>query len=369
MSAAPVSPEAGAFFSAHWESLLSLYYLSHIGGLGDIVTEEAREKLPGARLLSSEFGRQHLAYDGDPSLLLELRTIENAVVLVRAFEGVRPGMEWLDELEAALSATDLQPMLEAVRRVRPVGEPPRFRVTAERIGTHEFTSQQAAGFAGAGVIAATGWPVSLQDYEIEVLLEIREDRALVGVRLSETALHKRSRVVHPRVTLNPTLAAAMVRVSEPAPGQIVMDPLCGGGTILIERHAYDRDVMLIGADLFAEKVAIARQNLEALGIEALLLQADATRLPLKDGSVDRFICNPPWGNLIGDKRVNRRLYPWMLGHMRRCLKPNGLIVLLTSERRLVRRFVEKYADIRQVSARRLSVGGLAPSLFVLRKTQ
>lgn len=345
------------------------YYLSHIGGLEDIVAEEVREKLPQARLLSSEFGRQHLAYDGDPGPLLELRTIENAVVLVASFEGVRPGMECLDELEAALSAIDLQPMLEAVRRVRPVGEPPRFRVTAERTGTHEFTSQQAAGAAGAGVIAATGWPVDLRDHEIEILLEIDQDRAIVGVRLSETALHKRSRVVHPRVTLNPTLAAAMVRVSEPEAGQVVVDPLCGGGTILVERHAYDAQVTLVGADLFTEKVAIARQNLEALGIAALLLRTDATRLPLRDGSVDRFICNPPWGNLIGDKRINRRLYPWMLGHMRRCLKPGGLIVLLTSERRLVRRFVEKYADIRQVSARRLSVGGLAPSLFVLRKTQ
>ncbi|MEN6644982.1 MAG: THUMP domain-containing protein [Armatimonadia bacterium] len=346
---------------------MALYYLSHIGGLQDIVAEEVRERLPGARLLFSEFGRQHLSYDGDPSLLLTLRTIENAIVLMREVEGVRPGVEGLDELEAALAATDLRPAVEAVRRVRPVGEPPRFRVTAERTGTHEFTSQQAAGFAGAGIIAATGWPVDLVDYEIEVLLEIREDRALVGVRLSETALHKRSRVVHPRVTLNPTLAAAMVRVSEPAPGQIVVDPLCGGGTILIERHAYDRDVTLIGADLFAEKVAIARQNLEAFGIPALLLQANSRRLPLRDETVDRFISNPPWGNLVGGKQLNRRLYPWMLGHMRRCLKPGGLIVLLTSERRLVRRFVEKYEDIRQLSMRRLSVGGLAPSLYVLRK--
>ncbi|MEI6501336.1 MAG: hypothetical protein WCP21_09975 [Armatimonadota bacterium] len=100
---------------------------------------------------------------------------------------------------------------------------------------------------------------------------------------------------------------------------------------------------------------------------AHLAQWDARRLPLRDESVDKFLCNPPWGNLVSDRQLNRETYPSVLWHMRRSLKPGGLIVLLTSERKLVQSFVDRHDDIRLVRTDRLNLGGLHPSIHVLRK--
>lgn len=344
------------------------YYLSHIGGLEDVVDGELREKLPEATLLPGQFGRRYLEYEGPPERLLSLRTVENVFLYVLELP-VRPGRDWLDELESTMAGADLALAVAVLRQVRGFSGSPSFRVSAERLGRHEFQSPEIAGAAGAGIVTATGWRVDLRGFDVEVQVEVCEDHALVGVRVSATALHKRSRVIHPRVTLNPTIAAAMVRLSEPTPGQVVLDPMCGGGTIIVERHDYDPKVMLLAGDYFPEKVAMARANLAALEVPAHLLQWDATRLPLGDETVDRVICNPPWGNLVANKQANRRLYPWLLGHLRRCLKPGGLMVLLTSERRLVQRFVDKSPDIRQLSARRLSVSSLHPTLYVLRKVK
>jgi putative N6-adenine-specific DNA methylase/tRNA (guanine6-N2)-methyltransferase len=266
-----------------------------------------------------------------------------------------------------MAQTDFGPALEALRLQRSVPDPPTFRVTCERVGRHDFRSQEAAGAAGAGVETATGWKVDLRGYDVEVRLDIRGDRALVGLRLSGVALHKRSRIVHPRVAINATVAAAMVRLSQPQRGETVCDPMLGGGTILTERYAVGRDVTLIGGDLFAEKVDLARHNFVGLEVPVHLAQWDARRLPLRDESVDKFICNPPWGNLLSGKELNRQAYPWVLGHLRRCLRPGGMIVLLTSERTLVRRLVDHYDDLRLLAAHRLSLGGLHPSIHVIRK--
>lgn len=346
---------------------MPIYYLSHVGGLEKIVADELAERVPEARILENEFGRLHLEYEGDPAALMALRTIENVYVRLAQFEAVRPEESWLDELEEGLSKLDLQPALEALRRQRAVPEMPTFRATAERQGEHDFRSPEVQGAAGAGIKAATGWQVDLRGYDVEVRVDVRGTEALVGVRLSGAALHKRSRLVHPRVTLNATVAAAMVRLSEPTAGEVVCDAMVGGGTVLTERHDHDPEALLIGGDLFAEKLALSRQNFEGLGVPAQLVQWDVRRLALGDETVDKFICNPPWGNMVGDRKLNRQMYPRLLSELRRCLKPGGLMVLLTSERALVQSFVDRHRDMGLARIDRLNVGGLHPSLHVLRK--
>jgi 23S rRNA G2445 N2-methylase RlmL len=99
----------------------------------------------------------------------------------------------------------------------------------------------------------------------------------------------------------------MCRLSEPAEGQTVIDPMCGAGTILIERNRLVRPGLLVGGDLFPDPLHAARRNLSAEATPGRLAQWDARRLPLGDQSVDRVISNLPWGRRIGSHRTNRRL--------------------------------------------------------------
>ncbi len=343
------------------------YILTHVGGLEEIVRDELAQRVPEAAVCRSEYGRQHVLFSGPPASLLSLRTIENVYVAIVEISDVAPGKHWLQELERILATIDFAPAVNVLRQIKPVPAAPSFRVTAERFGEHEFRSPEVAAAAGAGVVAATGWRVDLTGFDIEVRVDIHENQAQIGLRLSEKALHRRSRVRHPRVTLNPTVAAALVRLSHPQPNELVVDPMMGGGTLLTERYYYDPHVQLLGGDKFAEKVQLAQQNFAALGVPARLIQWDVTRLPLPSESVDKFLVNPPWGRLSANRQLNQRLYPAMLAQMRRCLRPEGRLVVLTCERALLRRFRNQFPDMHLLYIKRLTLSGLEPSIHVFVK--
>ncbi len=50
-----------------------------------------------------------------------------------------------------------------------------FAVRCRRVGTHEFTSQEMAGFCGSVVIKNTDAPVNLSNPDFELFVEVRED--------------------------------------------------------------------------------------------------------------------------------------------------------------------------------------------------
>jgi 23S rRNA G2445 N2-methylase RlmL len=114
----------------------------------------------------------------------------------------------------------------------------------------------------------------------------------------------------------------------------VLDPLCGAGTIIIERGlmaAYDR---LIGGDLREEAVTMARRNARTADVTATWRAWDARSLPLDDASVTRVITNLPFGKQLGSHEENATLYAVLADEFKRVLSADGLLVALTSEDRL-----------------------------------
>ncbi len=54
-----------------------------------------------------------------------------------------------------------------------------FAIRCRRVGTHEFSSQEAAAFAGAVVVRKLGCPVNLSNPEFEIYLEIRDNETYI----------------------------------------------------------------------------------------------------------------------------------------------------------------------------------------------
>jgi tRNA G10 N-methylase Trm11 len=68
---------------------------------------------------------------------------------------------------------------------------------------------------------------------------------------------------HSDISLSPRLAQVLLNLSGLQPGQTVLDPFCGSGTILAE--AYVRGLRCLGLDASASRVQDARENLRWLG--------------------------------------------------------------------------------------------------------
>ncbi|MDE1852464.1 MAG: hypothetical protein KGI38_01820 [Thaumarchaeota archaeon] len=68
---------------------------------------------------------------------------------------------------------------------------------------------------------------------------------------------------HPDIALSPRLARTLVNLADLRPGQTILDPFCGSGTILVE--AYGKSIRCLGLDNRASRVQEARENLRWSG--------------------------------------------------------------------------------------------------------
>jgi tRNA G10 N-methylase Trm11 len=102
---------------------------------------------------------------------------------------------------------------------------------------------------------------------------------------------------HPDIALSPRLARTLVNLAGLKPGQTVLDPFCGSGTILIE--AYGKSLRCLGLDSRPSRVQEARENIRWSlgGIDARgydIRKGDARELPriLRGTKVDAIITEP-----------------------------------------------------------------------------
>ncbi|WP_267641619.1 methyltransferase domain-containing protein [Haloarchaeobius amylolyticus] len=104
-------------------------------------------------------------------------------------------------------------------------------------------------------------------------------------------------------SMDPLLARAVVNIAGAAPGQRLLDPMCGTGGVLVEAGLVGADV--VGTDAQAKMVAGATENLSHFLDSAdhaiedpgdwHVCRGDATRLPLRDDAIDAVVFDAPYG--------------------------------------------------------------------------
>lgn len=125
---------------------------------------------------------------------------------------------------------------------RYLGPEQSIAVRAQRRGDQPFGSPDVESRVGQAIIdgcqsaEGTRPPVDLDDPDLVVRVFVREERVIVTLDTTgQRSLHRRSyRVAEHDAPIRPTMAAAMYRLAECRPGERVVDPMCGCGTIPIE---------------------------------------------------------------------------------------------------------------------------------------
>jgi ubiquinone/menaquinone biosynthesis C-methylase UbiE len=159
---------------------------------------------------------------------------------------------------------------------------------------------------------------------------------------------------------NLIVAEVLTRLAKLRPGQHVLDPFCGTGTILLSVHRREPAARVAGFDHDPHALELAARN----GCQ-VLTRANAAELPVADGSVDRVITNLPFGKQVGSHRINRSLYPAFVSELDRILTTDGRAVLLTEDKRLLRAAIEKQQGLKVVRERLLKYNGATPTAYTL----
>jgi len=350
-------------------SVLPRYVATLCPGFEDVVCLEIGERLPGAKVVGTDLGRILFDDAGDPAELLRLRSVNHLSVFIGEIIDLAADEGGLSQLERLGEDLDFDPALSILARVRDLPDGlPSFRVTGERVGTHAFTSQQAAAHLGGGIVRARGWPVSLKGYDVEFRLAIAGSHAWVGVALTRVSLHRRGGIVPGRAPLKATVAYGLVRLLDPQPGDIVVDPMCGTGTALVECAQHCPEAIVIGGDVDDRALGSAGDRMAQTGTLAACVRWDARHLPLRYQSVDRLVCNLPFGRRVGSHHSNRHLYPGFVRELRRVLRPGGRAVLLTAERRLLERLLVRECGLRVTVQRNVNLSNLHAVLYIVEGT-
>lgn len=185
-------------------------------------------------------------------------------------------------------------------------------------------------------------------YSIQVAL--LKDRVALTIDTSGAGLHKRGyREGTGDAPIKETLAAALVQLSHWRPGRLLLDPLCGSGTILIEaallgdniapgltRRFAAEDWPVLGRELWAEVraeasakiqdnpmelqgsdidgrvLAQARSNADNAGVgDKIHFQRRALAEVRSSRKYGCVITNPPYGERLEDARNVQKLHQEM----------------------------------------------------------
>lgn len=305
-----------------------------------------------------------------PDRLVDLRTVEDIFALISYRRGLDPSRGTLDRIESTVrtaryleDALRRKPMLTPGSRA---GRRLRFKVVARMVGEHEFRRTELKKAIEAGVLGRGDhtWRIEEGAADVEFWATVIEDEWLLAVRLTDDRMrHRGYKVAHLPGSLRPSVGAALALLSEPRDDDVVLDPLCGAGTVLIERAHLGRYAKLLGGDSDAPALEAARENVGPRYKPIELRLWDAVALPLPDSSVTKIVTNLPWGMKHGSHAENRRLYPRMLDEFARVLARGGVMVLLTAETRLMRELWRE-GRIKPSQVMHVSVLGAPAAVYV-----
>mgnify|MGYP001056356735 CR=1 FL=1 len=137
----------------------------------------------------------------------------------------------------------------------------------------------------------------------------------------------------------PKVARVLVNLSGIKANELFLDPFCGTGGILIEAGLVG--ARIIGADVQAKMVRGAHANLQFFGLSGNLMVGDATKIPLRDKSIDALATDMPYGrasfvsrsrssNAKSHPVFRERLFQDALDEIYRVLKTSGKAVIVSN---------------------------------------
>ena len=238
-------------------------------------------------------------------------------------------------------------------------------------------------------------------YKVEFF--ILKDEAMIMIDTSGVALHKRGyRTDAGAAPLRETLAASIALTARPHEDVLFWDPFCGSGTIAIEAAMIARKIApglkrsfaaesfpfisekmwedarleaksfeikdssfeVWASDIDEDILDLTYENALRAGVEENLniFHADARRIRKPEGRKGSIVCNPPYGERMGELAEIEKLYR-DIGRNFKYFEPWHIYVLTSSE------YFEKLYGRRADKSKKLYNGMLPCTLYQFFKPQ
>lgn len=180
---------------------------------------------------------------------------------------------------------------------------------------------------------------STGDYEVELrMIANKEGKYLPCVKLYN--LHNprfdyRKNAI--ATSIHPSTAALIMEVAAPylKEGAQIMDPFCGVGTMLVERHKRVSAKEIYGTDIYGEAIKLGRENAQLAGVKINLINRDFMEFE-HSYPFDEIVTNMP----LRGKKTKQEMdafYGNFFKKMKEILGPEAVIIMYTNEMGFVKK--------------------------------
>ena len=371
------------------------FFATTVKGLEDIAAREVRNLLN----CNVKLGFGKIFFESDSEAIFKLnmlsRTIHKVSLLLchRNFSTLK----------------DIYDIAKNIDYTEFIASDQSFAIRAERVGVHDFTSMDVAATVGQAVIDSymesknIRLKVNLDEPDVEILCLVKENEFLMGLNTTGESLHRRGyRIYDHPAALKTTIASSMVLMADWNPKKLLLDPFCGGGTILIEAAQIARNIPpglfrwenfafkklkfldynefedlrlkcmcniidniypIWGLEKFSKHLNGALINALSGGVlDTLnLICGDATKLEeYLSFTPELIITNPPYGVRMKPRRI-RILYSRFLKSLKRIASGSKLIIITAARRKFSEAAEEVGIEI--ISKRIVFHGNLETAIF------
>lgn len=349
-----------------------LYSIIVSAGLETIARQELTERFGDTghlKILDRRPQRLLFQYRGNPRDLLSLRTAEHLFLLLKQTPKMTRSRSSLAALSRPLARFNFKEAFDCCRQVGiNVRRRMPFRVTSRLSGKRNFRRLDLQQVIERAFLER-GWYLAKSKSALDVWAEVHGDDGYISIKLSKNDMAQRPyKQAHIPASLKPTIAYSMARLSRPHPDDVFLDAMCGAGTILLERAHIGRYHYLIGGDISTEALDATVTNFGRQHQPRQFFHWDARTLPLQSNTVDKIVCNLPFGETIGNVPQLTNLYRRSLKEYERVLKPRGRMVLLTSQRELFESELKQCRALKVTQRLTVDVRGMRAWIHVIHFT-
>ncbi|PID85680.1 MAG: hypothetical protein CSB13_06830 [Chloroflexi bacterium] len=347
------------------------YYVQTRPGLAEIAWLEIRDMLPGAKFGEYLFAKEQngivtFSYKGDVADVPQLLTSEAEFMLALSIPKLSRGRKDLTAVHEAVARGEaFGRATNQFLRYRQFSRPPSYRVFCRKFGNHDYRqSYMERTVLDAMMTRYPRWQPITDGPQVELWVNILGSHLLCGFRITDRTI-KRQHKLRQTVpgSLRPSVAAAMVGLTQPDEDDVFLDPFCGDGIMLHERKLFGGYAQLWGANTVTEQVVIAETNLSIRRSGKLPPQVSLAtwvdlKLPIESEVVDKIATS-----LLGIEMGMGSVFK----EIERVLIPGGTAVVLSSDYDKIKDTIRHCPTLEIMTGYSVKPGNRWGRIYIIRK--
>lgn len=340
------------------------YYAETVPGIEEIAWLEIRERLPQARFEETLFIKEKrglvlFAAAHSPAEMLLLRSVESVFAHALSIDKLTRSRRDLYAIseQIATSAQFGTAVDTAMAWHKQTGKP-TYHVTARHLGrNYQYNNSDLVRSVQIGLEKRyPNWEPVPRGARVELHINVMGSRLLCGFQLTAAGQHQSYRAaVELTGMIRPSIAAAMVQLTQPEATDVFLDPIGNKGLFLMERRLVGpyRQLIAAGSDALTIENNLRAQRKEPPQNTAVL--TDTTGIDT--GAINKI------ATLLPDMKA----YESFLAEVARLLAGNGRAVVMALDYDKVREALRQVPELEILTGYSVMRGKRWGRIYILQR--